>query len=54
MAPEEALNWKNQFPCFKNTLSEHYKTLQRAYIWKNFEFLLNLQNTTINVNLYRG
>ena len=24
MTPEESLNWKNQFPCFQNTLYRHY------------------------------
>ena len=31
LTPEESLNWKNQFPCFKNTLYRHYYT-QPAYI----------------------
>ena len=26
LTPEESLNWKNQFPCFQNTLYRRYYT----------------------------
>ena len=32
LGPEESLNWKNQFPCSRNTLSRYIKTTQLAYI----------------------
>lgn len=45
-----------------NTLSRHYRALELAFVWKYFGILLgkgqdnqlNLQNTTVNINLYRN
>ena len=55
----ESLSWKTISQVLKNTLSRHYKTLQLTYFWKYFEILkvkgqVNLQNTTVNINLYRS
>ena len=59
-APEEFLNWKNQFLCPKTLfLDNTVPSLEPAYIWKHFEILKvksqdNLQNTSVNINSYRS
>ena len=55
----ESLSWNTSSQVLKNALSRHYKTLQLTYFWNYFEILkvkgqVNLQNTTVNINLYRS
>ena len=55
----QAPNCKTSSHVLKNTPSRHYKTLELAYIWNYFEILLvkgqdSLQNTTVEINLYRS